>query len=312
MLKLLIVLLALSTLTLAVEKNKNTPKIYGSGTSEKRVYDGTPAVSGQFKFMVGIFVQEPSAGFLCGGFILNKYYVGTAAHCVDQYKNTSLIIYTVEDDLNLNELPVPGSVIKAHVQAIHPFWNGANLGGGYDIALLRTLSPIPLGGNIEPIELATEVPKEGDTLYLAGYGQQPDDSTGLLLWVDQPYVTPSQCDEAWNSTFNSDLLICAGGEPGRGSCHGDSGSALFTTSDINNPTDAKAVGIVSFGSAEGCGTLPVVYTNIPNFGSAWFNYAIATASYCPRDCIRTFRRCVGPLRTCRKAKQACIAKCIFA
>jgi elastase-1 len=312
MLKFLVVLLfALSCFSFVDAKTKSK-SIFGTQKTEKRVYDGTPALQGQFKFMVGLYIQDPTAAFLCGGFILNQYYIGTAAHCIDSYRNTTLTIYTVQDDINLDESPFPGSVIKAHVQDIHPYWNINNLGAGYDIALLRTLQAIPLGENITTIDLASEVPSEGDTVYLAGYGQTPSGSTGLLNWVDQPYVTPSDCNEAWNETFNSDLLLCAGGEPGRGSCQGDSGSALFTTSDISNPTDAKAVGIVSFGSSAGCGTLPVVYTNIPKFGAAWFNYAMATASYCPRDCIRTFRKCVGHRRDCRKAKQTCLASCRFA
>jgi len=287
-------------------------QIFGRGDSkEKRVYDGTPALQGQFKFMVGLYVVDPTSAFLCGGFILSEYYVGTAAHCVDTYKNTSLVIYTIEDDLNLDEPPTAGAVIKSHVLAVHPYWNTNDLSNGYDIAVLRTLSPIPIGGNIKPIELATELPSAGDTLYLAGYGKTPQDTTGLLLWVDQPYVTPDDCAEAWNHTF-ADRLLCAGGEPGRGSCQGDSGSALFTTHNITNPHDAKAVGIVSFGSAAGCGTLPVVYTSIPTFGQYWFHYAIASSAYCPRDCIRTFRRCVGKRRHCRKAKQDCFAACIFA
>jgi len=309
MLKFLVtLLLALSLFNLA--HSKNVPKVFGS---EKRILDGTAAVAGQFKFMVGLIVDETTQEFLCGGFILNQHYIGTAAHCVNDYVNTTLVIFTVENDIDLNQPPTAAAVvIKAHVQALHPLFNINQLQNGHDVALLRTLSPIPLGANITAIKLATEVPKAGSILNLAGYGQTPTNSSGLLNWDAQPYVTPSDCNKVWNETFSSTLLLCAGGEAGKGSCEGDSGSALFTTSDINNPVDAEVVGIVSFGPAAGCGLLPTVYTNVPNFAGPWLYQAMASASYCPGDCIRAFRRCTGTRRYCRRYKQTCLAKCIFA
>jgi secreted trypsin-like serine protease len=256
--------------------------------------------------MVGIYIATSQGQFLCGGFILNEHYIGTAAHCVDSVFTEPLSIRAIEDDLDLDQQPNLYNV-SAHVLAIHPLYNPDFIERGYDIAILRTLTPIKIGGNIQPIALATTLPAEGDALFVAGYGTTEQDETGVLLWVQLPYVSQDTCAAEWGEEFGA-TVICAGGIPGQDSCQGDSGGALFSATDINNPSDAKVVGIVSFGDV--CGsTLPGAYTSIPTFGNAWYQQQISVSSYCRGDCIKTFRKCVGPLRKCRRAKQACTAKC---
>ncbi len=57
--------------------------------------------------------------------------------------------------------------------------------------------------------------------------------------------------------------LCAGGEKGRDSCVGDSGSALMREMPQTSPTSWGLVGIVSFGPRR-CGTegVPGVYTRV--------------------------------------------------
>ena len=62
--------------------------------------------------------------------------------------------------------------------------------------------------------------------------------------------------------------MCSGGERGRDSCVGDSGSALMITTDVPGhlAPNWKLVGIVSFGPSI-CGTknVPGVYSKVSHY-----------------------------------------------
>jgi hypothetical protein len=93
-----------------------------------------------------------------------------------------------------------------------------------------------------------------------------------------PFVDFTTCKSTY-SFIVQDLTICAGGVVGKGSCQGDSGGALFTTTNINNPVDAQIIGITSFVDAAGCANdNPGGYTDIPDFGKSWFEGEIAKNS----------------------------------
>ena len=85
---------------------------------------------------------------------------------------------------------------------------------------------------------------------------------------------PSECREAY-ATRGAKLTpleqMCAGGEKGKDSCVGDSGSALMR--DVEpSPTFWKIIGVVSFGPRK-CGTegIPGVYSRV---GWPYNNFSI--------------------------------------
>ena len=82
-----------------------------------------------------------------------------------------------------------------------------------------------------------------------------------------PVVSTDECNKDFHGNLD-ETQLCAGGEPGKDSCSGDSGGGLF--SDLVNGTDGKerkweVVGIVSFGTYNcGDGT-PGVYTRVGEY-----------------------------------------------
>ena len=82
-----------------------------------------------------------------------------------------------------------------------------------------------------------------------------------------PVVNTDTCNEAFDGSLD-ETHLCAGGEPGKDSCSGDSGGGLF--SDLINGQDGQdrkweVVGIVSFGTYKcGDGT-PGVYTRVSQY-----------------------------------------------
>ena len=87
----------------------------------------------------------------------------------------------------------------------------------------------------------------------------------VLQEVRKPIARNSKCSEkVFGVNFNPKYKICAGGEMGKDSCNGDSGSALFDV--LKNSTDEikryKLIGIVSYGTGK-CGRgVPAVYVKV--------------------------------------------------
>ena len=87
----------------------------------------------------------------------------------------------------------------------------------------------------------------------------------VLQEVRKPIARNSKCSEkVFGVNFNPKYKICAGGEMGKDSCNGDSGSAMFDSlkNSSNEIKRYKLVGIVSYGTGL-CGKgKPAVYARV--------------------------------------------------
>ena len=88
----------------------------------------------------------------------------------------------------------------------------------------------------------------------------------VLQEVRKHIARNSECSEKeFGVNFNPKYKICAGGETGKDSCNGDSGSAMFDS--LKNSSNGikkrhKLVGIVSYGTGL-CGKgKPAVYAKV--------------------------------------------------
>ena len=89
----------------------------------------------------------------------------------------------------------------------------------------------------------------------------------VLQWVPVTVVPSAACAKTFAERTGTQLgpgQICAGGEKGRDSCEGDSGSPLMRGEDEFQRY--FLLGVVSFGARQ-CGSenLPGVYTEIPYY-----------------------------------------------
>lgn len=92
-----------------------------------------------------------------------------------------------------------------------------------------------------------------------------------LQHINLTVFDANKCRNAYRKrgvVISKDSQLCVGGEKGRDSCVGDSGSALVTSSkkSENALLTWKLLGIVSFGPKK-CGTenVPGVYTKVRNY-----------------------------------------------
>jgi secreted trypsin-like serine protease len=230
------------------------------------IVGGTAVPNGKYPFMAALLdTTRPGDAFdeqFCGGTLIDKDSVLTAAHCLVNPKPDKLQVVVGRTALNQNQ----GQLRSVSHRFIHPRYNG--LANGYDAAVLKLRRPVK---GINPIKLATakqnNLEKPGHILTTAGWGvvkQRPgpfDIRTFRMHEVSVPVVSDSRAKRAYQSQGLKYLpsLHVAVGKKGKGSCFGDSGGPLF---DSGSRTQ---VGITSY-RAGGCGQAryPAVYTEMNN------------------------------------------------
>jgi len=286
--------------------------------AQPKIVGGTVANHGQFPWMCRLLIPNGEGGNgLCGGSIINGgYYVITAAHCLDTF-NTSKVAVTeitcAGGVVNISDTTASTYQVRhALWYKLHPQYNGSSSNGAYDLALIRLVSPFHLGSHVNVIEFGDDYPSVGDDVYVSGWGTTSSggDISENLLWTAVPYQSLDDCREVYGDDLVTGVQLCAGGEEGHDTCQGDSGGPLFSTSNISKPSDAKLIGLTSFG--QGCGgPVPAVYADVPTFSSAWVENIFSSPT-CRTLCQQAFRICkrnnVGS-RSCRKEKKTCTASC---
>lgn len=207
-----------------------------------RIVGGVPATAGEFPFMVSL--QSGSSHF-CGGSLIHKSWVLTAAHCVRS--GTSGLKVRVG---LLKQGDTSGvETFSAKKVMIHPENSSSN--NDYDVALIQLngesrFAPITLNSkNID-------IPDEEDKAQVAttvGWGTTSESGSlsSKLLKVDVPLVSTRNCESAYSGQITK-TMICAGFEKGgKDSCQGDSGGPLVIRSSSG---ERLLAGVVSWGA--GC------------------------------------------------------------
>jgi len=187
-------------------------------------------------------------GMGCGGSILNKNWILTAAHCCEGRSSVEIIIgahngnyYPTYDDSE--------KVYYAKQIINHPDYNTVPGGLGFDFCLLETTEPMDLDGLTRDIAcLPDYAPKENSghsECFVAGFGTTSSGG-GLadnLLSVDVGILADDVCSETVGSGFDPESEFCAGYlSGGKDSCQGDSGGPLVCINDANEPV---LTGVVS-------------------------------------------------------------------
>ncbi|XP_031423045.1 elastase-1-like [Clupea harengus] len=235
----------------------------------ERDVGGEVALPHSWPWQASVQVSNPRGSpfkHMCGGVVLNKKWILTAAHCVETDELRRIVL----GDHNLTDYG--GQEIYKTVGQVylHPEWNSTRVDDGCDIALLRLHTDAAINKYVQPATL----PKPGDelskktTCYVTGWGmtKASGEMSMLLKQVYLPLVDSKKCSskDYWGTTVK-DTMVCAG-EGDSANCQGDSGGPL------NCVVNGRPVvyGITSFVSARGCSqpTKPTVFTHVSAF-SEW-------------------------------------------
>ncbi|KAF5272857.1 hypothetical protein FQR65_LT00453 [Abscondita terminalis] len=237
------------------------------------IVGGSPASPGEFPFMVSIgYNTDEGIGWLCGGTLISKYFVVTAAHCANsRFYGVPIKIRLGDIDLKTNDDGAEYSEYEIQDIKIHEQYRPPT--HYHDIALLKTSIEVRFTNFIRPACLWNKFEIDHNVSIATGWGKTGylDKQSDKLLKVALNIFENSVCAK----TYATDSLrlpngilpnmMCAGElAGGKDTCQGDSGGPLIVSSSRNRCI-SYVVGVTSFG--KGCGgvNVPAVYTRISHY-----------------------------------------------
>jgi secreted trypsin-like serine protease len=259
-------------------------------TDTEMIVGGAPAEPGKYPWQVRLYESMDDEIGFCGGSIIDKQWILTAAHCL--VDTDSVVVGFGDVDRTKT------TKIESEKIFVHPDYAD---GKKADVALVKLAKPIPdapavsyaggaaTQGVLQPGARAT-VTGWGAVWDFQGFTEALDMeraivSPSLLLTTDEllspdqmrqaelSFITAAECRESYEAFGEaangrgmeiSRTEICAGAPEGaRGSCFGDSGGPLLAPADTEQ--GYVQVGIVSWGVQCGNPSLPGVYARVAHF-----------------------------------------------
>jgi len=227
-----------------------------SDDPEPLVINGANAKPGRYPY------YAVSVPWGCGGSLVGKRAILTAAHCVGVFKDRVEVGLTTWRDQS-------GQIISIQRVIRHPRYNSKTFDYDYAIVIL-TRAP-----KHKPVCLARKSFKKywaKKSLTVMGFGSTKSyrmdqkgkemkgrgGATSQLQYTHVNQVSPASCKARYRGEYVSSRMMCALGPNKKDACQGDSGGPLIKPG--RNAGSDVLVGVVSWGI--GCGTSPGVYSDV--------------------------------------------------
>ena len=211
-----------------------------------RIVNGEESEINEWKWQVLLVTNDMEP--FCGGAIISKNCILTAAHCM-LYPADSMYVIVGEHDSEINTETPHTQVIGIEQYFIHENYDENTVDN--DIAIIRLESSIDCSGSVGPICLPegfTTNDYKNTQGWLTGWGTTSygGDITNTLQEVEVPVKTTEECKEILDVNDMGDRItenmICTY-KPGYDACQGDSGGPLSWEKDGR----FYVIGIVSWG-----------------------------------------------------------------
>ncbi|XP_018572118.1 trypsin-2-like [Anoplophora glabripennis] len=236
---------------------------------DDRIINGTEAKLGQFPWMarLGITRENASPIFFCGGSLISRIFVISAAHCTDMGDIVRLGQTYETDGTECDEKgdcapPYQDIKIKSYI-----FEDFCRLSIRNDIMLLELDKPAELNDFVQPICLPrVSIPLSslvGKNIITSGWGQQngTDDTSypQKLMYIIVSVQNMKKCIPLF-PIFDRNSQFCLTRPNDKSVCFGDSGSGALKFIKIDGERRAHLIGITSYGGPD-C-TLYPIFTSV--------------------------------------------------
>ncbi|KAK9695308.1 Trypsin [Popillia japonica] len=226
--------------------------VISNGLQDERIIGGSVADISKYPFVVSL---TKNGQHFCGGAIIGREYVLTAAHCL---LDTAPANITVFAGSKYRTLPRQTALVNSTI--MHKSYNDSTT--DCDIAILKLKTRLEFGRRVVPIAL----PAQNEEVYgntsaeILGWGyiSEMGPPSSKLRRITVPIIDRQQCRRLYSPSSITNNMICAGDlKGGKDSCGGDSGGPLVA--------NGKLTGIVSWGIGCGRKYYPGVYTQVSKF-----------------------------------------------
>ena len=227
---------------------------------DTRIIGGDEAIEDQYTYMVSL---ADHIGHFCGGSLIAKDVILTAAHCRGGTYDVVIGRHDVDDN--------DGEVIGMKRDVPHPQYDPSTTDNDFMLVFLD--SPVSSDNyDLVTLNKDSNTPSLSEEVTVMGWGvtSENGDLSDVLLEVDVNVISNNECDAAegnidgYYDSYNGQItnnMLCArevGG--GEDACQGDSGGPLVVK-DSSASRDVQ-VGVVSWGVGCAHRKFPGVYSRI--------------------------------------------------
>ncbi|XP_034480984.1 ovochymase-1-like [Drosophila innubila] len=236
----------------------------------ERIINGFHASPKQFPYQVLLNLQtDTERGPFCGGVIISKRIILTAAHCIIDDLNIIIIYFGAVDRFNIKEPGQQRLIVKRKNCVVHPEWEISQRIN--DIALIKLPADLQFDEYIQPAKLPdpTEL-YENASGVVSGWGRtvgsDQQSYSKQLQYYNVTVLSNEECRSIINKydpgSFFPASWICL--KPSESSpCNGDSGGPLVIRNEDGTRT---LLGLTSFLLDNECSlNRPSVYTRVSSF-----------------------------------------------
>jgi len=278
---LLVVVVTFSSVAVAWTRSKNDGEATSSTLENNvelvanadmsgatRIIGGTEAVEDRFSYALSL--QAYGTTHYCGGSLIAKDVVLTAAHC----EGGGSWVYHKKHDLDETDADAVTLRVKSTVP--HPYYNSYSTDNDFMLYFLE-----PHEGNLfveDPVIVKLNsnpsVPTDDQMVTVMGWGDTTASAysstpSDVLMNVELKVVPNDICEQStgyadgqYMSYYGkiSGNMLCAKGT-NQDSCQGDSGGPLIVKTGVSNGQDVQ-IGVVSWGAGCGSDDFPGVYARV--------------------------------------------------
>jgi trypsin len=237
-------------------------------TGAARIIGGTEAVEDRFSYALSL--QAYGTTHYCGGSLIAKDVVLTAAHC----EGGGSWVYHKKHDLDETDADAITLRVKSAVP--HPYYSSYSTDNDFMLYFLE-----PHEGNLfdeDPVIVKLNsnpsVPSDDQMVTVMGWGDTTasaytSTTSDVLMNVELKVVPNDICEQStgyadgqYMSYYGkiSDNMLCAKGT-NQDSCQGDSGGPMIVKTGVSDGQDVQ-IGVVSWGAGCGSDDFPGVYARV--------------------------------------------------